>query len=310
VSGVLGKNYLIKLLNLINIMIKMIFIKQLLLIKQKTLTIPFFIFLKSLLALKGRNIKILSSLKNKIKFLSLIIKERWSYKIKYYSLIIKDKLYQFIFGQRVGSYHKDHLCFPIIVLNNTVLLEFIDKEESIQPFFHEKLGDDILINFSKEKTSIFNLKLLELIEKEGNKPFPYDFKNLEHPRFSDDFTLNIYKEWKENPEFLLYVFSYYFNNFLIYFFNEIEEENIRNHLIKIDISFLFIYQEQANYIADRLSNIFKDELTPEAIEKYRFPAWLSSLIKNLYKVDLPYINLEKNTFNLKKKLKVFFLALY
>ena len=173
------------------------------------------------------------------------------------------------------------------MLNNTLLVELY-KESSIQSFFYEKLGDDILINFSKEKASLFNLKLLELIKKEGNKPFPYDDNTLEHPRFSDDFTLNIYEEWKENPDFLLYVFSYYFNKFLIYFYEEIENRNVRNQFIKIDISFLFIYQEQANYIADRLSDIFKEELTKEDVEKYNFSFWLSNIINNLYKVNLPY----------------------
>jgi hypothetical protein len=57
-----------------------------------------------------------------------------------------------------------------------------------------------------------------------------------------------------------------------------------NDLMTLDLSPFFIYQEQANSVADHLSIIFEEELTDL---NYTFSNWINQFINNLKRSNLP-----------------------
>lgn len=85
--------------------------------------------------------------------------------------------------------------------------------------------------------------------------------------FSFEFTFGIYQEWEKDPDFLIYCVCYYINNnylditeglFGPDFFYNIPLYN--NHLT-LDLTSLFIYQDQADFVANFLLLHLKDKIT-------------------------------------------------
>jgi hypothetical protein len=202
-----------------------------------------------------------------LRYIILFVKNRIS--------IIRCKLSNLIFGPtiKLGTYEKERLLYPIIILNGKLLVELSHRKfMRIEVFFSEFL-------FYGEKAKIFEKRLMEILE---GKDFPLETplvplnvlaketylceNQIPHDNWykptnlSSDFTLALYKMWKV---FLNLVICYYFCN---YFFETgffepilIKDNEIFNKHMTLDLTPFFIYKEQAESVADYLEEkIFED----------------------------------------------------
>lgn len=141
---------------------------------------------------------------------------------------IKNRLYILLSGKKLGTYFNGHLLSPIIILNNKLLVDFLNGDEyKIQKFFWWmfKDTDEFYNYFGKEKLDLYESKLLKLIEKEGKSFPPFD-KNFNLLLLSEEIILELYEEWKKEPDFFVYIISYYLHNYPI----NILDEPIRKRL--------------------------------------------------------------------------------
>jgi hypothetical protein len=240
---------------------------------------------------------LITLIKNKIK----VIKDFLFYLINKF----KDKIYFILFGPRIGTFtEKGHLLFPIIILNNKLLLELTDDSSCCEDFF--RLFSYWMFNIFTESPNwkFYEEKLFQLLQEKKEK-FPVYFDgggNYKKLILSKEFTLMLYKEWEKDTKFLTFVICYYLRHYVFLgsmdFDTDFMEPLVeREEYIKLDLSPFFIYQEQANSVADHLSIIFKEELTDL---NSRFYYWIKILIDNLKKVNLP----KKGNLEINKKTQI------
>jgi hypothetical protein len=164
---------------------------------------------------------------------------------------IKDKIYFRIFGRRLGTFtEKGHLLFPIIILNNKLLLE-LDDDSSRCTKFIRSMFNIYQIFRSENKYLIYENKLVQILQgKENKEKFPVYFDGNIYKKltFSKKFTVALYNEWEKDPEFLTYVICYYLLNYVFdhdevnFDTDFIDDWNYREEYITLDLSPFFIYQ--------------------------------------------------------------------
>jgi hypothetical protein len=251
---------------------------------------------------------------------------------------IKFRFYFILFGKHLGTYQFDeetgnnYLKYPIIILNNTLLLELEEYDPTrLQRFIDNKFGDWKNDWTWAEKEIIFEEKLKELLK---GKFFPLEspvcLQNIEYQLlptyfsfsdnildslkyrqtgFPDDFTLNLYKEWKNNSEFLTYVICkfigyYVFESSNLEFdFRALKftkDSSIYNNHVILDLTPFFLFQEQIDTVVNDLEKNFQYEI--ENYKKHYYCNRVRTFIinlKNIKKSDkilnkFPTEKMEKN----------------
>jgi hypothetical protein len=234
----------------------------------------------------------------------------WFIKIKlrllvfYYTQVntLSEVIYKLLYGRRLGDYYNNRLYDPTIILNNTILGVIDTKPEKWE--FYSRIFSDI--NWDTKEV-LYQAKLKELL---NGKSFPLESpfypqtkmspREFRYPdNFPDslkyrkttlpfDFTFQLYQEWEKDSDFLTYCVIYYLENYILnieddllgfdFFYNNL----LYSEHLTLDLTPLFIYQEQADSVAAYLKSYYKDSL-PEA-------SWGQTFINNLYQVKLPKKN--------------------
>jgi hypothetical protein len=229
---------------------------------------------------------------------------------------VKDRLYILLFGFRVGNYSNEgELLYPIVILNNKLLFEMDHGNQDRWQKFVDNMFREI--NWGEDKEKLYEARLNQLLEgkhfplespyyiqKANKRPINFYYSDsipmenrYRKVEFSTTFTLALYEEWKKDPEFLTYVICKYFTNYVFetlsgdYSIISLNDINIMNNLMTLDLSPFFIYQEQANSVADNLSVIFKEDLTDL---NYTFSDWINQFINNLKNNSFLNLPFEKN----------------
>ena len=225
---------------------------------------------------------------------------------KYHIFVNHQILIRFIFGPtiKLGTYEEvDPFClsYPIIILNEKLLVELAHrKTERMESFLGEFLG------FSYgESVKAFEIQLREILE---GKDFPletplvpsnikwYDKEDYLHANkipesywyrhtvLPSEFTLKLYKMWQQDPEFLNFVICYYFANIILegqrFYVLFMTDTDRYNKYITFDITPFFIFQEQADSVANFLEKkVFKGTGSYEG-------EWGKALIEGLRNANL------------------------
>jgi hypothetical protein len=256
----------------------------------------------------------------KIKDKLLSFYDYLDYFINSYINKIKFRIYSILFGNPLGTYEFDeetgnnYLKYPIIILNNELLLELEEYSSSrLQCFCDEVFGDWRNNSWTwSEKEMIFEEKLKELLK---GKFFPVespvcdqDIKYQLRPRefsFSydlsydlmfrqtvlpEDFTLKLYEEWQKDPEFLTYVICKYLG---YYVFEQLQintefdfkalmfmkDSSIFNNYATLDLTPFFLFKEQIDTVVNDLEKNFQYEI--KNYKKHWHYKWVCIFIKNL-----------------------------
>jgi hypothetical protein len=221
------------------------------------------------------------------------------------------KVINLIFGPtiKLGTYEKERLLYPIIILNGKLLVELDTlREKSLSNFFFqfEELYFD--------KYSLYENKLKELLKGQNfpieslhvpkaeeisgtyiypRKEIPMD-ERYRPTKLPIDFALNVYKLTQEEDykDFLNFILAHYFR-FNIWHKEEMDSywfksDEIHNLFMTFDLSSLILLQEQADSFANCLEKEFKAVIDYRYTsgEQTTFGRWFEKLIKELRQANL------------------------